>query len=56
MHVISLGSQHRRPLVDGDGRDRMIHSLESMSFLKVADENYLDFSSQNMEKREVQIK
>ena len=35
IHVIALGSTSRRPLVDGDGNDRMIHSLESMSFLKL---------------------
>lgn len=53
MHVVSLGSQPRRPLKDGKGVDRMLHSLESMSFLKLDDCNFINFSSQNMEKREV---
>ena len=33
----------------------MIHSLESVSYLKVDDSNYINFASQNMAKREVQI-
>jgi len=53
--VIALGSNLRRPLLDGDGNDRMIHSLESMSFLKADPENYIHFASQNMSKREIQI-
>ena len=55
IHVLSLASEHRRPVVDGTGRERMLHSLESMSFLKVGGENFINFASQNMTKREVQI-
>ena len=55
IHVISLGSQSRRPVEDGNGVMRMLHSIESMSFLKVDDENFIHFASQNMNKREVQI-
>lgn len=45
IHVIALGSNLRRPLLDGDGNDRMIHSLESVNFLKVDSENYIHFAS-----------
>lgn len=43
MQVMSLGSQEKRPLVDADGVDRMLHSLESQNFLKVDRNNYLLF-------------
>jgi hypothetical protein len=55
MHVVSLGSQPRKPLVDDNGYDRMLHSLDSVSFLKVDDENFISFAAQNMSKREIQI-
>jgi hypothetical protein len=55
IHVISLGSEHNRHLVDGTGRDRMLHSLESVSYLKVDDSNYINFATQNMQKREIHI-
>jgi len=55
IHVISLGSQPTRPLLDGEGVNRMLHSIDSMNFLKVDDENYINFSMQNMNKRQIQI-
>lgn len=40
---------------DGAGVDRMLHSLDSVTFLKVDDENFINFANQNMDKREIQI-
>jgi hypothetical protein len=45
IHALSLASEHRRPVFDGTGRERMLHSLESMSFLKVSSENFINFAS-----------
>ena len=56
INVVALGSIPNRPIVDALGIDRMLHSLESMSFLKVDVDNHLNFASHNMLKREVQIK
>lgn len=56
INVVALGSTTSRPIVDADGILRVLHSLESMSFLKVDFDNHLNFASQNMSKREVQIK
>lgn len=35
--------------------DRMLHSIDSMSFLKVDNVNFIHFAMQNMDKREIQI-
>ena len=43
MKVLSLGSNEKRYIVDQDGIDRCIHSLESCNFLKVDPNNYLLF-------------
>ena len=43
MHVLSLGMRETREVTDNDGIDRMIHSLESCSFLKLNKNNYLLF-------------
>jgi hypothetical protein len=45
IHVLSLDSKHMRPVFDGTGRERMLHSLEAMSFLKVSSENFINFAS-----------
>jgi hypothetical protein len=53
INIVALGSNPHRPIVDALGIERMLHSLESMSFLKIDDDNHINFSSQNMFKREV---
>lgn len=55
MHVLSLGSTEKRPIVDNYGMNRMIHSLESCNFLKVDKSNYLVFQCQKHENRVVAI-
>lgn len=55
MNVVSLSSNHRRALRDNLGNDRMVHSLESMSCLKIDHENMIKYSCQKFEKREITI-
>jgi hypothetical protein len=43
MQVLSLGSIERRAIKDYKGIDRMIHSLESVNFLKLDSNNYVLF-------------
>lgn len=56
INVVALGSTAHRPVTDSQGIDRMLHSLESMIFLKVDPDNHINFASQNMLKREIQVK
>jgi len=53
--IFALGSIPKRPIKDSAGEDRMIHSLESMNYLKLDPTNLVVFANQKMEKREVQI-
>lgn len=53
--VVSLGSIFRKAIKDNEGNDKMLHSLESMSSLKIDDENNIKFSCQKQDKREIQI-
>lgn len=55
MHVLSLGSTEKRAIVDSDGMDRMVHSLESCNFLKVHKDNYLLFECAKTNQRVVSI-
>ena len=41
--VLALGSMDKRAIKDRNGKEKMIHSLESYNYLKVADSNYLSF-------------
>lgn len=43
MNVIALGQQSKRALVDNHGMNRMIHSLDSYSYLKIDKHNMLNF-------------
>lgn len=55
INILALGSVEKRAVKDGEGQDRMIHSLESMNYLKVDPSNYLLFACAKMDKREVHI-
>ena len=55
MQVMSLGSQDKRPIVDANGVDRMLHSLESQNFLKVDRNNYLLFECGKPSQRIISI-
>ena len=56
INVIALGDQEKRELRDAEGRDRMMHSLASVNYLKVDPGNFLHFASAKMDKREIQVK
>lgn len=44
MHILSLGFQEKKAVVDETGMDWMCHSLEGYNFLKIVPDNYLYFS------------
>jgi hypothetical protein len=41
--LIALGSMAKRPIIDFQGHAKIIHSMDSLSFLKVDPLNYLSF-------------
>jgi hypothetical protein len=43
MNVVALGTREKYQLKDSDGDMRMIHSLESLSFLKLESSNFINF-------------
>ena len=53
INVFALGSRDKRPIMDVEGQQRMIHSLESCNYLKLSPSNNLVFACQKMDKREV---
>ena len=55
MSILSLGSIEKRHLVDNKGVDRMLHSLESVNFLKVDKGNYIVFECANGDERQISI-
>ena len=55
INVVGCGAQFRRAVKDNAGNDKMIHSLQSMSCLKIDDENNIRFSCQKHHKREVLV-
>lgn len=48
--VTALGFEQKRAIQDNEDNDRMLHSLESMDFLKVDPENYILFECADEEK------
>ena len=48
--MTALGSIQKRMIQDNEDNDRMIHSLESVDFLKVDPENYILFECADEEK------
>ena len=44
INIISLcNKNHKRSVKSKDGQEKMIHSLESINYLKVDQENYVQF-------------
>jgi hypothetical protein len=43
INVVALGTQYKKSLLDWDGQLKMIHSLDSLSFLKVEGINLINF-------------
>ena len=55
LNVLALGSSYKRPLKDSEGVTKMIHSLDSLSFLKVDEYNFLSFRCQDYDNRIISI-
>jgi hypothetical protein len=55
INVLALGSSSKRPLKDSMGFNKMIHSLDSLSFLKVDPYNYLNFRCQDYNNRVISV-
>lgn len=41
LSFIPLGNQQKKIIKNPDGSDRMVHSLESLSYLKIEDSNHI---------------
>ena len=55
IQVVALGSQQKKVIKDAEGNERIIHSLDSCSYLKLDRGNTLIFANQKIEKREIHI-
>ena len=55
LDILALGSKPKRPLIANDGSSKMIHSLDSLSFLKVDPLNYMNFKCQDYGNRIISI-
>lgn len=45
VNVFSLGSTNKRVIKDADGNDRMLHSFESVNYLKLEPTNAVIFAN-----------
>ena len=43
LNILALGAIDKREVFDENNNERMVHSLESVNFLKVASDNYILF-------------
>ena len=55
VNIIALGSENKRLIDDSEGHTRIIHSCESLSFLKVDPLNYLSFQFQDYDNRVISV-
>ena len=55
MNVIALGSTNKRTVVDNMKQVRMLHSLDSFTYLKIDPGNYIVFECAKMDKRVISI-
>ena len=55
LNVLALGKIEKRTLSTLDGQQKMIHSLDSLSFLKVDKINYMNFKCQDYNDRVISI-
>ena len=53
--MLSLGSNAKRAIVDSKGVDKMIHSLESVNFLKQDKDNFVLFACTDPECKVISI-
>lgn len=55
INILALGSTQKRPVMDCDGQQKMIHSLDSLSFLKVDKVNFLNYQCQDYNNRVISV-
>lgn len=55
INILALGSKHKRPVKDCEGQQKMIHSLDAMSFLKVDRVNFLNYQCQDYNNRVISV-
>lgn len=55
MNILALGSKPKRGLKDHEGQSKMIHSLESLTFLKIDPINSITFECQDYNNRIISI-
>ena len=55
LNVLALGKVEKRKLSSSDGQMKIIHSLDSLSFLKVDKINYINFKCQDYSNRIISI-
>ena len=53
--MLALGSVPKRHVLDGNGGDKMIHNLDSSSFLKVDRINFIKYECQDYNNRVISI-
>ena len=55
MNIVALGSVEKYEQQDCEGDMRMIHSLDSLSFLKLEPSNFINFKFQDFDNRVISI-
>ena len=53
--MLALGTVDSKPLKDNLGMDKVLHSLDSLSYLKVDPINYINFRFQDYDNRIMSI-
>jgi len=55
INILALGVQDQKPLKDNLGMDKVMHSLDSLSYLKVDPINYINFRCQDYNNRVMSV-
>ena len=55
MNVVAIGTAQSYKVKDCDGDKRMIHSLDSLSYLKLESSNFINFKFQDFDNRVISI-
>ena len=55
INVLAIGSEPKKCLKDNEGHDKMIHSLDGPSFLKIDPINYIKYECQDYNNRVISI-
>ena len=55
LNLLSLGAVSKKHVLDGAGQDKMIHNLDSSSFLKLDKINFVKYECQDYNNRVISI-